>query len=164
VYSQNQFGPGTPNCPVVHQTVSGAPGWPTVNRLLSGIGRATSLKITGLSGESSTPAPKSSATNSSLSRKEESDATKIHRTVRWCTGLSGETTALTANGWPRDQRAIRGPRQQSVGHTGLSGAPTGLEDQRSAVPDMEGNRAPDCYSVVRWCTRLSGAPLDRRQE
>jgi hypothetical protein len=36
VYSQNQLGPGTPVCPVVHRTVSGAPGCSTVNRLLSG--------------------------------------------------------------------------------------------------------------------------------
>jgi hypothetical protein len=28
--------PDTPDFPVVHQTVSGAPGWPTVNRLLLG--------------------------------------------------------------------------------------------------------------------------------
>jgi hypothetical protein len=56
--SQNQHQPGTPDCPVVHRTVSGAPNWPDVNWLLSGIGRATWLKITGLSGESSAPAPK----------------------------------------------------------------------------------------------------------
>jgi hypothetical protein len=48
------------------------------------------------------------------------------------TGLSGEPTALAANGRLRNQRATRGPCQRSVGHTGLfgvhrtvSGAPTG---------------------------------------
>jgi hypothetical protein len=58
-----------------------------------------------------------------------------------------------ANGRPRNQRGTRGPHQRSDGHTRLSGvhrtmsdAPTGLEDQRSAMPGMEGNRAPDCYS------------------
>jgi hypothetical protein len=47
----------------------------------------------------------------------------------------------------------------------VSGAPTGPEAQQSAAPDMEGDRAPDCYSscpvvhrTVRWCTGLSGAP------
>jgi hypothetical protein len=35
-YSQHQLGPGTPDCPVVHRTVSGAPGWSNVNWLLSG--------------------------------------------------------------------------------------------------------------------------------
>jgi hypothetical protein len=72
-----------------------------------------------------------------------------------------------ANGRPRNQRGTRGPHQRSDGHTGLSGvhrtvsgAPIGLEDQRSAVPGMEGNRAPDCYSgcpvvhrTVRCTTR-----------
>jgi hypothetical protein len=28
---------GTPDCPVVHQTVSGAPGWSPVKRPLSGV-------------------------------------------------------------------------------------------------------------------------------
>jgi hypothetical protein len=77
----------------------------------------------------------------------------IHWTVRWCTRLSGESTAPAANGRPRYQRATRGPRQWSVGHIGLSGvqrtvcgAPTGPEAQRSAAPNMEGDHAPDCYS------------------
>jgi hypothetical protein len=72
---------------------------------------------TGLSGESSTHASKSSAMNSSFSGKEKGDMAIIHRTVRWCTGLSGESTTLAANGRPRDQRATRGSRQRSVGHT-----------------------------------------------
>jgi hypothetical protein len=79
--------------------------------------------------------------------------TIIHRTVRWCTGLSGEPTVASANGRPRDLRATRGPQQRSVGHTGLSGvhrivsgAPTDPEDQRSDAPDKEGDRAPDNYS------------------
>jgi hypothetical protein len=98
-----------------HRTVSGAPGWPTVNRLLSG--------------------------------KRQRRTTIIHRTIRWCTGLSGEPKALAAKGCPRDHRATRGLCQRSVGHTGLSGAPTDPEDQRSDAPDMEGDRAPDCYSA-----------------
>ena len=32
----------------------------------------------------------------------------IHQTVRWCTGLSGEPTALAANGRLHDQRATCG--------------------------------------------------------
>jgi hypothetical protein len=57
LYSQNQLEPGTPDCPVVHRIVSGAPGCSTVNLLLLGIGRATWLKFTELSSESSAPAP-----------------------------------------------------------------------------------------------------------
>jgi hypothetical protein len=108
---------------------------------------------TGLFGELSAHASKSSAMKSSLSGKEKGDMAIIHRTVRWCTGLSGESTAPAANGRPCDQRVTRGPCQRSVGHTGPSGvhrtvygAPTSPEDQRSAVPGMEGNRALDCYS------------------
>jgi hypothetical protein len=68
--------------------------------------------------------------------------TIIHRTVRWCIGLSGEPTVDSANCRLRDLRATRGPQQRSVGHTGLSGDP---EDQRSDALDMEGDRAPDSY-------------------
>jgi hypothetical protein len=73
-----QLGPGTPDCPMVHRTVFGAPGEPMVNRLFSGdaaIIHQTVRWCTGLSGESS-------AVNSSLSGKEEGNVAKIHRTVR----------------------------------------------------------------------------------
>jgi hypothetical protein len=71
-----------------------------------------------------------------------------------CTELSGEpkppVPTVCSN-----QRATRGPRQRSVGHTRLSGAPTGPEVQWSVVPDKEGDPgtrlllfmsggAPDC--------------------
>jgi hypothetical protein len=93
--------------------------------------------------------------------------TIIHRTVRWCTGLSGETTVASANDRPHDLLATRGPQQRSVGHTRLSGvhrtvpgAPTDPEDQWSNVLDLEGDRAPDSYSdcsvvhrTVRCTTR-----------
>jgi hypothetical protein len=108
-------------------------------RRCTAINHRTVLWCTELSGESS-------ATNSSVSGNEKGDVAKIHRTIRWCTGLSGEPMTPAANGRPHDLRATRGPCQQSVGHTGLSGAPTDPEDQRSDAPDMEGDRAPDCYS------------------
>jgi hypothetical protein len=153
LYSQNQLKPGTPDCPVVHRTVSSAPGCSTVNWLLSVIGRATWLKFTGLSGGApdcpvslQRPRPRSSATNSSLSG--------IHR---------GRRDYNSPNGQQRNQRATRGPSQRSVGHTRLSGvhrtvsdAPTGPPAQRSDAPRKERNHAPDCYS--------SCPPLDRRQK
>jgi hypothetical protein len=43
--------------------------------------------------------------------------TIIHRTVRWCTGLSGEPTVGRANGRPRNPRVTRGRAN------GLMGAP-----------------------------------------
>jgi hypothetical protein len=89
----------------------------------------------------------------------------VHRTVRWCTGLSGEPTAPAANGRPRDQRATRGQLQWSVGctrlsgvHRTVSGAPTSLEEQRSAAPDIEGDHALDMnsgYPVVHRTVRCT---------
>jgi hypothetical protein len=69
------------------------------------------------------------------------------------TGLSGGATAPAANGRPRDQRATRGQLQRSARCTGLFGvhrtvssASSGPEEQWSGAPDLEGNRAPDCYN------------------
>jgi hypothetical protein len=76
---------GAPDCPVVHRTVSGAPGWSLVNWPLTGIRRRRTAKI--------------------------------HRTVRWCTRLSGEQTVGRANGRPRNPRVTRGRAN------GLMGAP-----------------------------------------
>jgi hypothetical protein len=51
----------------------------------------------------------------------------IHRTVRWCTGLSGEPTVGWANGRSRNPRMTRGPANGQMGApdclvcTGLSG-------------------------------------------
>jgi hypothetical protein len=103
--------------------------------------------------------------------KREDDVAINHWTIRWCTRLSGKSTAPAANGRPRNQHATRGPCQWSVGHTGLPVC-TGqcLVRQRAwrtnsrlclVWKEIEHRTAT---VVVRWCTRLSGAPLDRRQE
>jgi hypothetical protein len=62
------------------------------------------------------------------------DCTVVHQTVRW------------ANGWPRNLRATRGPHQRSAGGTELSSASSDPKLQRSTVPFLEGNHAPDSYS------------------
>jgi hypothetical protein len=85
----------------VHQTVSGAPGPVSVNSPLSGLDGGVRLEITGLSGEPS-------AAKSSLSGNVQRRTAKIHRTVRWSTGLSGEPTVDYSNGRPRNPRATRG--------------------------------------------------------
>jgi hypothetical protein len=150
----------TVRCP---RLVNGEPSALAKRRSDAAINHRTVRWCTELSDESSAHASKSSAMNSSLSGKEKGDVAIFHRTVRWCTGLSDESTALAANGRPRDQHATRGPRQRSVGHTRLSGvhrtvsdAPTSLEDQRSPVPGMEGNQAPDCYSGCPVVHRTRG--------
>jgi hypothetical protein len=43
-------------------------------------------------------------------------------------------------------------------HRTVFGAPSDSREQRSVVPDLEGNRAPD---MLQWLS--GGAPLDRRQ-
>jgi hypothetical protein len=93
--------------------------------------------------------------------------TKIHRTVRWCTGLSGE-----ANGRLRQWSAVQSARdewasQRSAGgtrlsgvHRTMSGLPTAAKLQRSDAPKKQGDRAPDSYMdcpvahrTVRCATR-----------
>jgi hypothetical protein len=99
-----------------------------------------------------------------------------HRTVNStcpvCTGLSGGTTG---------QSAQRGHRQALSGcSTGLSdGAPDSHHRTVRCAPDRRQLSDPtvDCYRrqlsadvvctghctvAVRWCTRLSGAPDDRK--
>jgi hypothetical protein len=46
---------------------------------------------------------------------EKGDMAIIHRTVRWCTGLSGEPTVACANSRPRNLRTTRGLLQRSAG-------------------------------------------------
>jgi hypothetical protein len=138
LFSQCLLSLGAPDCPVVHRTVSGAPGW--LRRICCSreVINGVRLKFIGLSG--------------------------VHQTVRCapdcpvCTGLSGEPTVGRANGWPRDPRETRGRANGRKGSTGLSGvyrivsdAPTAPDRQRSASPDKEGDPhrtvsggAPDC--------------------
>jgi hypothetical protein len=96
--------------------------------------------------------------------------TIIHRTVRWCTGLSGEPTATSAT----VGRAIRGRR---MAHTnGRQGAPdcpvcTGQCPVRQLARRCNGHlrqkrkqiRTGPSTVTVRWRTGLSGVPPDRRQ-
>jgi hypothetical protein len=132
------------------------------------------------------------------------DAAKIHRTVRWCTGLTSESST-PAPKYIGDELVALGksPRTSRLKITGLSGeseAPKPTVDceisgrrvaranGRLGTPDYlvctgqcpvrQRNRRPNdrmrqlrkeiahraATVAVRWCTGLSGAPLDRRQE
>jgi hypothetical protein len=93
----------------------------------------------------------------------------IHRTVRWCTGLSGEPTVASAT----VGRAIHGRRVARA--NGRQGAPdclvcTGQCPVRQLARCCNGRifqkrkeivTGPSTVTV-RWRTGLSGAPLDRR--
>jgi hypothetical protein len=97
--------------------------------------------------------------------------TIIHRTVRWCTGLSGEPTVASAT----VGRAIRGRRvARANGRLGAPDCPvcTGQCPVRQPARSCNGRlrqlrkeiRTGHATVTVWWCTRLSGAPPDRRQE
>jgi hypothetical protein len=96
--------------------------------------------------------------------------TIIHRTVRWCTGLSGEPTATSAT----VGRAIRGRRVARA--NGRLGAPdypvcTGQCPVRQPARGCNGRLCQKRKQIrtgpstvdVRWCTGLSNVPPDRRQ-
>jgi hypothetical protein len=61
----------------------------------------------------------------------------IHRTVQWCTGLSGEPTVGWANGRPRNPRVTRG---QANGQMGAPDCPvcTGQCQVRQRLQDYNG--------------------------
>jgi hypothetical protein len=130
-YNQSPARSGTPECPVVHRTVSGAPGQPQVNRPLSGkVWRRTTI---------------------------------IHRTVRWCIGLSGELTAASTT----VGRAIRGRRvARTNGRQGAPDCPVCTRQclVRQLARRCNGHlrqnrkeiRTGPSTVTVRWCT-------DRRQ-
>jgi hypothetical protein len=95
----------------------------------------------------------------------------IHRTFRWCTGLSGEPTGASA----MVGRAIRTRRVAPA--NGCLEAPdcpvcTGQRPVCQPARRSNGRLRQEwkeictghAIVVVRWCTGLSGAPPDRRQK
>jgi hypothetical protein len=140
---QTPIRPSTPDCPVVHRIVSGAPGWSAVNLPLSGFDDGVRLKITRPSG-GAPDCPVSHPRRTRRSReKDMRRTTKIHRTVRCCTELSSEPTIASANGRPQNLRATRGSSNGQLVHRTVSGAPISPEEQRSDMPNLERDRTPD---------------------
>jgi hypothetical protein len=97
-----------------------------------------------------------------------------HRTVWWCTGLSGgapDCPVSQLSAGPTVDRVIRARRvaEPTVrrGHRTVRCAPdrvrcaNGSESPTVGCAKIEKKSAPDS---VRWCTGLSDAPDDRRQE
>jgi hypothetical protein len=94
----------------------------------------------------------------------------IHRTVRWCTGLSGEPTTASAT----VGRAICGRCvARANGRQGAPDCPVCTRQcpvrqlSRCCNGHLRQIRKEICTGhatvTVRWCTGLSGAPPDRRQ-
>jgi hypothetical protein len=93
--------------------------------------------------------------------------TIIHRIVRWCTIPSGEPTDGRANGRPCNPRVTRGRANSLMGHRTVRCASDSVRCANGSKSSTVGcarigkQSAPDS---VRWCTGLSGAPPDRRQD
>jgi hypothetical protein len=94
----------------------------------------------------------------------------IHRTVRWCTGLSGEPTVACTNGRPRNLRVTRGRANDRLDSPDCPVC-TRQCPVRQLAPWTNGRMCliwkaiahRTATGTVRWCTGLSGAPPDRRQ-
>jgi hypothetical protein len=138
VYSQLLLGLGAPDCLVVHRTVSG--GAPDCVRCASRV-----------QGEPAALGTRRRRT------------TIIHRTVRWCTRLSGDSSAAKSSLSGKVQRRTAKIHRTVLWCTGLSGEPTvdcatvDSEIGGRYVARTNGRKgAPDCPV----CTGLSGAPTD----
>jgi hypothetical protein len=136
-----------------------------VNSPLSGLDGGVRLKITGPSG-GAPDCPVSHPWRTRRPReKQRGDAAIIHRTVRWCTALSGEQTV----GHTIFARHVDCSNGQVV-HQTVRCAPNSVRcasQPRGATIRYAkfGRRSRTGLSTraVRWRTGLSGAPLDRRQ-
>jgi hypothetical protein len=135
-----------------------------VNRPLSGLDGDVQLQFTGLS-SGAPDCPMSRLRRTRRSREENQRRTdKIHRNVRWCTGLSGEPTVDCANGRPLNLRAMRGRAN------GRQGAPDCPVHQLPRICNgrMRQKRKEIAHRTatvaVWWHTGLSCAPPDRRQD
>jgi hypothetical protein len=126
VYSQDSARSGTPDCTVVHRTVSG--------------GAPDSVRCARL-----TRREEAALGNSPTAYGYNSPDCPV------CTGLSGEPTVGRANGRQRNLRATRG---QANGREGAPDCPVHqrLPDlQRSTALFKEGNRAPDSVRCAPDC-------------
>jgi hypothetical protein len=129
----------TGQCPVVYRTVFGAPGWSAVNSLLSGLDDGIRLKIIGLSGGSP-----------DYPVSQRSPAPTVSREI-----CGRRMTAPTVGRRHRTVRCATG----SVRCANVPGATT-----VDCAHFGRKSRTGQATVAVRWRTRLSGAPLDRRQE
>jgi hypothetical protein len=85
-----------------------------------------------------------------------------HWTVRWCTGLSGEPTV----GRIIRVRRVAEPTVRR-GHRTVRCAPDSVRCANSSEPPTVGfakEGKKSALDSVQWCTGLSDAPGDRRQE
>jgi hypothetical protein len=85
------------------------------------------------------------------------DGPVVHRTVRWVNGRLCQRSAAQSVGDAWLEPTVSWRTGLSGVHRTVSGEPRRPLLQRSAEPDLEGDRAPDKLQD------LSGAPPDRKQ-
>jgi hypothetical protein len=87
--------------------------------------------------------------------------TIIHRTVRWCTGLSGEPTVGRANGQPRNPRVTRGRANGLMGAPNSVWCANGSKSSTVGCARIGKRSAPDCPVVHRTvrCTSRQKARI-----
>jgi hypothetical protein len=129
---------GAPDCPVVHRTVFVAPGWSPMKVLLSGIDGGVRLKITGLSGGApdcpmSQRSPAPTVGRAIFARHVVAPTVGRGHRTVWCA--------------PDSVRCANGPEAATV----------------NCAQFGRQSSTRQATVAVRWRTRLSGAPLDRRQ-
>jgi hypothetical protein len=87
----------------------------------------------------------------------------IHRTIRWCTRLSGEPTFGRANGRPRNPRATCGRANGQKGHRTVRCAPDSVRcapdcpvrqttEGKNCLPGML-STAPSCLGAIKGSRR-----------
>jgi hypothetical protein len=116
----------------------------------------------------SVPCARLALANWLLSGLRRRHTAKIHRTVRWCTGLSGEPTVGRVNGRPRNPRATRGKCQRSDGApdcpvcTGQCPVRQRLQDcngrLRQIRKEIRTGQCPVVHQTV-WCARRQKARI-----
>jgi hypothetical protein len=106
----------------------------------------------------------SAAAKSPLSGEVWRRSVIIHRTVLWCTGLSGEPTVGWANGRPCNPHMTRGRANGQMGHRTVRCAPNSVRcanGSRTATVDCSifgrksgTGQCPVVHRTVRCATRL----------
>ena len=132
-----------------------------VNSPLSGLDGGVRLKFTGLS-DGAPDCPVSHPRRTRRPReKQRGDVAIIHRTVRWCTGLSGEPTAPA----PTVVRAINARHvARSNGRLGAPDYPVCTRQCPVRQPVLRSNgRMRPIWKEIAHRTSYSGCPVATRQ-
>jgi hypothetical protein len=136
--SQNSAQSGSPDCPVVHRTVSGAPGWTSVNRPLSGeVWRRTAIIHRTVRWANGRLRQRSATRSAGNAWPEPTDS--------WRTGLSG--VHRTLSGEPSRTLLQRSAELVLEGDR----APDMLQDLSGGAPDCPMRHPTESkYCLPKW--------------